>query len=181
MRKSKHIDAICQALGEKQIPYYTDSARQFFQGRYFSRFVQTLTMLADVDKAKLYECRQGILREDRLNAGFRSLRRAARSGGDGRSLPFSGVLQDFAELTGFLETGDKAAREDDLNGITVILDDYDAIYVYCQLSARGSGVLRDFPGHTFRGRPGGPDAAPELTMDVEENKDPGGLLGHLSR
>lgn len=172
VRKSKHIDAICQALGEKQIPYYTDSARQFFQGRYFSRFVQTLSMLADVDKAKLYECWQGILREDRLNAGFRSLRRAARSGGDGRSLPLGGVLRDFAELTGFLETGDKAAREDDLNGVTVILDDYDAIYGDCQLSARVSGVLRfleeraeeEYKYHNFQGKNTAEDAVQIMTI-----------------
>lgn len=53
-------------------------------------------------------------------------------------------MRGFAETVGFLEESrlDLAVREDDLNGIATILDDYGAIYADCQMSARISGVLR---------------------------------------
>lgn len=62
--------------------------------------------------ARLWECWKGVLQEERLNAGFRQMRRTARSGRDGYSLPLSGILRDFADLTGFLAEGvpDCAAR-----------------------------------------------------------------------
>lgn len=82
VRKSKYIDPICEALEKERIPYYTDSAQQFFQGSYFSRFVQTLSMLSDLDKPKVYACWQGRVREESLSAGFRYLRRTAQRGGD---------------------------------------------------------------------------------------------------
>ena len=59
--------------------------------------------------ARLWACWKGVLQEERLNAGFRQLRRTARSGRDGYSLPLSGILRDFAELTGFLAEGFRIA------------------------------------------------------------------------
>lgn len=101
-------------------------------------------MLSDLDKPKLYTCWQGRIREESLNAGFRYLRRIARQGGDGRSLPLSGIVRGFAETVGFLEENrpDLTICEDDLNGIATILDDYDTTYADCQIPARIFGVLR---------------------------------------
>ncbi len=174
VRKGKHIDAIGEHLRHVNIPYYTDSAQQFFQGNYFQRFVQTLAILQDVDKAKLVECWKGCVSADELSVGFKYLREIARSGGTGQTLSLSGVLREFAAQIGFLQKGvaNWAVRQDDLNGIAVILDDYDTIYGDQQMSARISGVLHfleerateEYKYHNFQEENKAEDAVQLMTV-----------------
>ena len=56
VRKGKVIASASAALDRAGIPFEADSAEHFFAGNYFNRFVLTLQILTDVDKAKLYEC-----------------------------------------------------------------------------------------------------------------------------
>lgn len=84
------------------------------QGRLLSRTARYAgKAMANVE---LYACWQGHIWEESLNAGFRYLRRIARQGGDGRSLPLSGIVRGFAETVGFLEENrpDLTIREDNL-------------------------------------------------------------------
>ena len=61
VRKGKVIASASAALDRAGIPFETDSAEHFFAGNYFNRFVTTLQILSDVDKAKLYECWQDLI------------------------------------------------------------------------------------------------------------------------
>jgi len=149
VRKGKFINPICSALIREGIPYATDSAEHFFNGAYFTRFIRTLYILADVNKAQLFECWKEYLSDENINVGYKYLRRTARSGGDAFSLPLSGVITEFLDTVGFLDqsTAEVQARIDDLNGFVHILDDYDEIYRDWQLAARISGVLRFLETH----------------------------------
>lgn len=174
VRKGKCIDSIGEYLRRGGIPYYTDSAKQFFEGNYFHRLVQTLSILHDVDKPALAACWSGCAEGERLNAGFRYLRKIARSGGDSRRCPLSQVLREFAEKIQFLdgEAPDWAVRSDDLEGVCTILDDYDTIYGDQQLSARIAGVLRfletraaeEYKYHNFQQANTAPDAVQLMTV-----------------
>ena len=174
VRKGKYIDPIGDCISRHGIPYYTDSAKQFFQGRYFRRFVQTLSILQDIDKPKLAECWGNLLTPEWLSAGFRYLRRVARSGGTGQTLPLSGILRGFAEQAHFLQEDayDFGQRQDDLNGIATILDDYDMIYGDQQMSARINGVLRfleewaaeEYKYHSFQDKNTLEDAVQLMTV-----------------
>lgn len=174
VRKGKYIDPISDCLAQHGIPYYTDSAKQFFQGKYFRRFVETLSILQDIDKPKLAECWGDRLSPEGLNGGFRYLRRVARSGGTGQTLPLSGILRGFAEQAHFLQEDafDLGQRQDDLNGIATILDDYDMIYGDQQMSARINGVLRfledwaaeEYKYHSFQDQNVQEDAVQLMTV-----------------
>lgn len=174
VRKGKYIDPISDCLAQHGIPYYTDSAKQFFQGKYFRRFVETLSILQDIDKPKLAACWGDRLSPEGLNGGFRYLRRVARSGGTGQTLPLSGILRGFAEQAHFLQEDafDLGQRQDDLNGIATILDDYDMIYGDQQMSARINGVLRfledwaaeEYKYHSFQDQNVQEDAVQLMTV-----------------
>lgn len=174
VRKGKYIDPISDCLAQYGIPYYTDSAKQFFQGRYFRRFVETLSILQDIDKPKLAECWGNLISPEGLNAGFRYLRRVARGGGTGQTLPLSGILRGFAEQSHFLQedASDFRQRQDDLNGIGTILDDYDMIYGDRQMSARINGVLHfledwaaeEYKYHSFQDQNISEDAVQLMTV-----------------
>ena len=139
VRKGKVIAPIAAALDQAGIPYETDSAEHLFSGNYFNRFVVTLQILSDVDKAKLYECWKDIVERTAFNAGFKYLRSCARGG----NLPLSKIIQGFSEKIMFLDENaeDFENRRIDLKGFITILEDYDEIYGDWQLSARTNGVL----------------------------------------
>lgn len=107
-------------LNRAGIPYEADSAENFFIGDYFQRFVDTLRILNDVDRAKLNECWRDFADASAIKTGFKFLR-----GIRGGFQPFSKILCEFCEKINFL---DDAAEELDvrrmsLDGIKRILDD----------------------------------------------------------
>lgn len=140
VRKGKAIAPISSALNNAGIPFETDSAEHFFTGDYFSRFVGTLQILGDLDKAKLYEHWGDFLDAQKFNIGFKYLRSCIRGG----SFRLSTIIHEFCEKTDFLNNGveDIETRRTDLEGFEKILDDYDEIYSDWQLSARITGVLK---------------------------------------
>lgn len=170
VRKGKHIVPITKALDAEGIPYHADSAEDFFTGAYFNRFVETIRILDNIDKAALYEQWQGITDSTRFNKGFKYLRGCAR-GGNQR---LSDILNGFCEMIGFLDetAADLQTRQEDLRGMITILDDYDEIYGDYQLSARVSGLLRflgtqaaqEYKYHSFREKPTEEDAVQLMTV-----------------
>lgn len=140
VRKGKFINSIANILDDANIPYETDSTEHFFSGNYFNRFVITLQILTDIDKAKLYECWKDVAERTNFNIGFKFLRSCARGG----NLPLSKIIRDFCDKIAFLDeiANDIETRHIDLDGISKILDDYDEIYGDWQLSARINGVLK---------------------------------------
>ena len=102
------IASVSAALDRAGIPFETDSAEHFFAGNYFNRFVTTLQILADVDKAKLYECWQDLIDGSIFNMGFKFLRSCARGG----NLPLSEIIRGFCEKIAFLnDTADGVVRD----------------------------------------------------------------------
>ena len=170
VRKGKAIVPISSALERAGIPFETDSAEHFFSGSYFNRFVVTLQILSDIDKAKLYACWQDIIESTAFNSGFKFLRSCARGG----KLPLSEILCGFCEKTAFLDdaAGDIDIRRMDLEGITKILDDYDEIYGDWQLSARITGILKflgtqaaeEYKYHSFKPKDPNVDAVQIMTV-----------------
>lgn len=140
VRKGKAINGVSSALAAQGIAFETDSAEHFFTGNYFGRFVMTLQFLADVDKAKLYDCWKDLAEGPVFNAGYKYLRSCARGG----SLCLSKIIRGFCEKIQFLDESaeDFSVRSNDLEGIATILDDYDEIYGDWQLSARVTGILK---------------------------------------
>ena len=170
VRKGKVIAPVSAALDRAGIPFETDSAEHFFCGNYFGRFVSTLQILVDVDKAKLYECWQDIVDGPVFNMGFKFLRSCARGG----NLPLSEIIRGFCEKINFLaeDAQDREARRVDLDGIAKILDDYDEIYGDWQLSARINGVLKflgsqaadEYKYHSFTPKDPNADAVQIMTV-----------------
>jgi DNA helicase-2/ATP-dependent DNA helicase PcrA len=174
VRKGKTIVSASAALDRAGIPYETDSAEYFFTGNYFNRFVITLQVLSNIDKAKLYECWKDIIEGTAFNAGFKFLRSCARGG----NLPLSEIIRGFCEKTAFIDDAaeDAEIRRMDLDGIAKILDDYDEIYGDWQLSARITGVLKflgtqaadEYKYHSFK--PKDPNADAVQIMTVHKSK-----------
>lgn len=174
VRKGKVIASASAALDRAGIPFETDSAEHFFAGNYFNRFVTTLQILADVDKAKLYDCWKDLIDGSVFNMGFKFLRSCARSG----NLPLSEIIRGFCEKIAFLDDAvdDFEIRRMDLDGIAKILDDYDEIYGDWQLSARITGVLKflgtqaadEYKYHSFK--PKDPNADAVQIMTVHKSK-----------
>lgn len=170
VRKGKAITPISAALELAGIPFETDSAEHFFAGNYFNRFVSTLQILADIDKAKLYECWCDITDDSAFSVGFRFLRSSARGG----NLPLSEIIRVFCDKIDFLNTNseDIDVRRVDLDGISKTLDDYDEIYGDWQLSARITGVLRflgtqaadEYKYHSFKRKDPNVDAVQIMTV-----------------
>lgn len=170
VRKGKAIATIVSALEQADIPFETDSAEHFFTGSYFRRFVITLQILADVDKAKLYECWQDIVDDASFQIGFKFLRNCSRGG----SYSLGEILQGFCEKISFLheKAEDLEVRRMDLDGILKILNDYDEIYRDWQLSARVNGILKflgtqaedEYRYHTFRSKEEYVDAVQIMTV-----------------
>lgn len=160
VRKGKVIAPASSALDRAGIPFETDSSEHFFAGNYFNRFVVTLQILADIDKAKLYECWQDLVDGTVFNKGFKFLRSCARGGNHS----LSEIIQGFCEKINFLDNivEDIDVRRMDLHGIVKILDDYDEIYGDWQLSARITGVLKFL----------GTQAADEYKYYSFKSKDP---------
>ena len=174
VRKGKVIAPVSAALERAGIPFETDSAEHFFSGDYFQRFVTTLQILTDVDKAKLYECWKDIVAPSAFNMGFRYLRSCARGGGHS----LQEILRGFCDKVNFLDecAEDLEVRRIDLDGISKILDDYDEIYGDWQLSARINGVLKflgtqaavEYRYHSFK--PKDPDTDAVQIMTVHKAK-----------
>ena len=174
VRKGKVIASASAALDRAGIPFETDSAEHFFAGNYFNRFVTTLQILSDVDKAKLYECWQDLIDGSVFNVGFKFLRSCARGG----NLPLSEIIRGFCEKVAFLDDAadDIEIRRMDLDGIAKILDDYDEIYGDWQLSARITGILKflgtqaadEYKYHSFK--PKDPNADAVQIMTVHKSK-----------
>lgn len=170
VRKGKIIAPIATALERVGIPFETDSAEHFFAGNYFNRFVTTLQILADVDKAKLYECWKDLTDRSVFNMGFKFLRSCAGGG----NLPLSEIVRGFREKIAFLDdvADDFEIRRMDLEGIAKILDDYDEIYGDWQLSARITGVLKflgtqaadEYKYHSFNPKDPNTDAVQIMTV-----------------
>ena len=174
VRKGKVIASASAALDRAGIPFETDSAGHFFAGNYFNRFVTTLQILSDIDKAKLYECWQDLIDGSVFNVGFKFLRSCARGG----NLPLSEIIRGFCEKVAFLDDAadDIEIRRMDLDGIAKILDDYDEIYGDWQLSARITGILKflgtqaadEYKYHSFK--PKDPNADAVQIMTVHKSK-----------
>lgn len=174
VRKGKTIVPLSSSLERASIPFKTDSAEHFFSGNYFGRFVTTLQILSDVDKAKLYECWKDVADGKIFNMGFKFLRSCAR-GGD---FTLSEIIQGFCEKIDFLneDAEDIEVRHIDLDGIVKILDDYDEIYGDWQLSARVTGVLKflgtqasdEYKYHNFK--PEDPNVDAVQIMTVHKSK-----------
>lgn len=170
VRKGKVIAPISAALDRAGIPFETDSAEHFFAGNYFNRFVTTLQILSDIDKAKLYECWQDLIDGSVFNMGFKFLRSCARGG----NLPLSEIIRGFCERISFLDdtVDDIETRRMDLDGIAKILDDYDEIYGDWQLSARITGILKflgtqaadEYKYHSFKPKDPNVDAVQIMTV-----------------
>ena len=170
VRKGKVIASASAALDRAGIPFETDSAEHFFAGNYFNRFVTTLQILSDVDKAKLYECWQDLIDGSVFNVGFKFLRSCARGG----NLPLSEIIRGFCEKVAFLDDAadDIEIRRMDLDGIAKILEDYDEIYGDWQLSARITGILKflgtqaadEYKYHSFKPKDPGADAVQIMTV-----------------
>ena len=170
VRKGKTIAPVTTALDNAEIPFSTDSAEHFFAGNYFNRFVSTLQILTDVDKAKLYDCWKDVIEPASFNVGFKFLRSCARGG----NLSLSEVIRGFCDRVGFLDenASDADVRKEDLNGIVSILEDYDEIYGDWQLSARINGVLRflgtqaaeEYKYHSFKAQDPNLDAVQIMTV-----------------
>lgn len=167
VRKGKFVSEIANVLASNNIPYTADSAESFFEGKYFARFVETLRMLESIDKAALYEQWKDIVDGSYFNMGFKYLRSCARG-------KFSEILRGFCEKIDFLNenAADLSTRREDLDGMCVILGDYDEIYGDYQLSARISGLLRflglqaaqEYKYHNFRESAVGEDAVQLMTV-----------------
>ncbi len=170
VRKGKVIAPASAALTRAGIPFETDSAEHFFSGNYFNRFVTTLQILADVDKAKLYECWKDMADGAVFNMGFKYLRSCARGG----NLLLREIIRGFCDRIAFLDAQaeDIEVRRTDLDGITKILDDYDEIYGDWQLSARINGVLKflgtqpavEYRYHSFKPKDPNADAVQIMTV-----------------
>lgn len=173
-RKGKYINPICSSLDAADIPFATDSANHFFQGEYFGRFVQTLSMLANVDKAALFECWKDYVDADTFSKAFRALRRTARSGGNSQQIPLSETIRQFVQDTGFLDESavDYTTRLDDFQGFALILDDFDEIFGDWQLSARVDRIMRfleeravdEYKYHSFKQNSLPKDAVQVMTV-----------------
>ena len=156
VRKGKVINSAVNALVLAGIPFETDSAEHFFTGNFFRRFVRTLYILTEIDKAKLYECWCDILDDAAISIGFKYLRSCARGGRQ----RLSEILRGFCEKTDFLneDAEDITLRRNDLDGFIKILDDYEEIYGDWQLTARINKILRfldlqaeeEYKYHSFR-------------------------------
>jgi len=144
IRKSKYATPICNSLDQHHIPYEANSTEEFFSGGYFSKFVATMRILLNINKADLYDCWKDDCDPTAINQGFKYLRMAARNGGDANVLPLSGILKEFLMRVGLLDTDENGQEEitENLARINVILNDYDEIYGDWQLSARLTGVIK---------------------------------------
>ena len=170
VRKGKYINAIASVLNKNGIPFSTDSADHFFSGEYFGKFVATLNILADVDKAKLYECWHEYADDKQFSIAFKYLRSCARGG----NYSLSEVIIGFCEKIDFLNESaeDYETRKIDVDGIVKILDDYDEIYRDWQLSARITGILKflgtqaaeEYKYHSFKPKDPDEDAVQLMTV-----------------
>ena len=171
VRKGKYIAPIVSVLTRAGIPVAADSAEEFFKGNYFKRFVNTLNILADIDKSKLYECWNDIVDVKTFNVGFKYLRSCARGG---QRISFHTIIEEFCNKINFLDSNceDLEQRITDLNGIYYILDDYDEIFGDWQLSARVSGLVsfienkasEEYKYHSFNDNQADEDAVQVMTV-----------------
>ena len=178
LRKSKYAVPICESLEEHNIPYETNSTIEFFKGKYFGKFVSTMRILVNVNKAELYDCWKDDCEPEMFNLGFKYLRMAARNGGNASVLPLSGILREFLTKIGILNMEGDGQKEitRDFARIAVILDDYDEIYGDWQLSARLTGVIKfledsaaeEYKYHDFNDKPG--DGSMVHIMTVHKSK-----------
>lgn len=141
VRKGKFVKSVCSALDQHSIPYTADCAEYFFAGKYFPKFLETLNIITDIDKAKLYDCWKGLIDDSTFASGFKYLRSVARSGGDAKRYPLNAVLNHFLTQIGFLPTDDRI-KTDAASAIELILRDYDTVYGDWQLTARINGLLQ---------------------------------------
>lgn len=170
VRKGKFVPMIAAVLANTNIPYTADSAEEFFGGRYFVRFAETLQALKTLDKAALYEQWKGIIDDAAFSAGFKYLRSCARGG----VWRLSEILRTFCDKIDFLNenAADIIMRREDLDGVYKILDDYDEIYGDQQLTARIDGLLRflgqqarqEYKYHNFREDASDEDAVQLMTI-----------------
>ena len=171
VRKGKYIGQISAVLKSMGIPCKTDSADNFFKEEYFVKLTETLKLLIDLDKMELYELWQDLTDNSHFNQGYRYLRGSIR----GRSsIGLAGILQEFCRLIGFLDNTsyEYQQRQDAVDGICLILNDYDQIYWDWQLSGKIEGALRflekraaeEYKYHSFRSSVPEEDAVQIMTV-----------------
>ena len=143
VRKGKFIVDIVECLEELGIPYVTNNAEHFFKGKYFERFIMTLNNLSNINKKYLYDWWKDVIDVEYFNKGFRYLRKISNSGGNGKQLPLSKVIENFLnELDFFNEKyEDIQDRKDALKGISDIFRDFDEIYKDYQLTSRVNKLI----------------------------------------
>lgn len=139
VRKGKHIKDIAAALIKKSIPYISDSADYFFENKYFTLFKKTFEIISNLSKKELYDLWKDYCVKEKFNRGFMYIRSSI---GNSNYLNLSDMLTQFVELIGFLdEPNDLELKNDILEGIKAILDDYEEIYIDYQLSAKIKGII----------------------------------------
>lgn len=140
IRKNKYINELVEKLSRHNITYETDSADYFFNGLYFNKFCQTLNILTNLDKTKLYDCWSDLISNQDLNKGFIYLRRVSRTGGNRNVIKLADIITEFLESISFFND-DIEQRKKDLESFNQILNDFDEIYKDNQLSYRISNLL----------------------------------------
>jgi len=141
IRKNKYINELVVRLSRHNIPYETDSADHFFKGLYFNKFCQTLNILTDLDKTKLYECWNSLVSNQDLNNGYIYLRRVSRTGGNRSVIKLTDIITEFLENINFFNKN-KEERINELESFKQILNDFDEIYKDNQLSYRITKLLK---------------------------------------
>ena len=139
VRKGKYIKDIVKILSLNSIPYISDSAEYFFENKYFILFVDTFNILPNLSKTELYDLWKEYCNRDKFNLGFRYLRNSI---GNNNYINLSDTLKKYVEMIGFLDdSNDFEIRNDVLNGMLDILNDFEEIYLDYQLSAKIKGVM----------------------------------------
>lgn len=155
-RKGKRVSTISSVFHEMGIPVQANSSEQFFSGKYYADFFETITYLKDRNRAEIVD----IWNKRAEAAKVKSASRRLCAYGN-QIYRISELIKDFCTEIDFLneENEDIEERKSTLDGVVNILDDYEEIYGDWQISARIDGVLgfmeyqamQEYAHHNFSG------------------------------
>lgn len=137
-RKGKRVSEISRVFHEMDIPVQANSSEQFFAGKYYADFWETITCLKDRNRAEIVN----IWNKRAEAAKVKSASRRLCAYGN-QVYRISELIRDFCTEIDFLneENKDIEERRSTLDGVVNILNDYEEIYGDWQISARIDGVL----------------------------------------
>lgn len=170
VRKGKFSLPVGKAFSAQGIPFASYSTEDVLHSEPFRRLQNTMLLLSSLDKPNLYQIWEDIVPPEKLNTGFKLLRRICRDGGRGPSLTMSSILEAFCDEIGYTEirSGDEAMA---LDAIMTILEDYDTVYGDIQLSQRITKLKRfleyapeEYKYHIFGTQPEKKDEVQILTV-----------------